>query len=93
MTLTKELLRARHIGVRELGKNVSSFMKSKNLIVVNVKGRKNKVIIPQDYLLELVESLEDLQDRALLELVKESRAAMASGEKEVPVEDVFKKLK
>ena len=93
MTLTTELLRAPHIGVRELSRNVSSFMKRKSVVVVEVKGQKNKVIISQDELIDLIELLQDLQDRELLELVRESRAAAASGAKEVPIEDVFKKLK
>lgn len=87
MTLTKELLRAKHIGVRELGRNVSGFMKSKSVVIVEVKGQKNKVIISQDDLLDLIELLDNLQDKELLELVRESRAAVASGEKEVPVEN------
>ena len=93
MTLTKELLRAKHIGVRELGRNVSGFMKSRKVVVVEVKGDKNKVIMSQEDLIDLLDLLDDLQDKELLELVRQSRAAVASGVKEVPVGDVFKKIK
>lgn len=93
MTLTMELLKAKHIGVRELGRNVSTYLKKDAPCVVDVKGKKDKVIISLDVLVDLLEMLEDLQDRDLLELVRQSRTAVASGEKEVPVENVIKRRK
>ena len=41
---------------------------------------------------ELLELIEDLRDRELMDLVKESRDAVAAGVKEISVEDVFKKI-
>jgi len=93
MTLTTELLRAKHIGVRELGRRTSAILKSSSVVVIEVKEHKNKVLLAQEDLVQLLELVEDLQDRELLELVKESRAASAAGLKEIPVQDVFKKRK
>ncbi len=93
MTLAASILRATHIGVRDLKNHLSQRLKTSKPIVVTEHGRPKRVILPYDVVVEISEILEEIEDKALAGWVKLSRRARNEGVKSVPVAESFKKFK
>ena len=93
MTLAASILNAPHIGVRELKNHLSQKLRTLKPIVVTEHGRPKRVILPYEVMVEIAETLEEMEDKALAGLVKLSRRARQEGVKPVSVTDLFKKLK
>ncbi|MFT5207874.1 MAG: PHD/YefM family antitoxin component YafN of YafNO toxin-antitoxin module [Candidatus Omnitrophota bacterium] len=93
MLTASKLLKAEQVGVRDLSRDYSEVLKKDGPVVIRSKTDNKKVIVSMDDLLELFELIEDLQDKALLELVRESRDAAARGDKPIPVAKLFSKIR
>jgi prevent-host-death family protein len=93
MKIATSLLKARHIGIRELKANLSKFLKENTTMVITDHGTPTNVIVAYDDIVELVDVLDELLDKSTLLSVHEGRHAIANGSKGVPVSTLFNKIR
>ena len=93
MTLTSALLHARYIGVRDLREHLSKRLKERKAIVVTEHGTPTKVILPYQDVLELIEVLDEFQDKAAIQAVQEGRKAVKAGNEGIPVGRLFNQIR
>ena len=93
MTTATDLLRAPHIGVRDLRLQLSHRLKAHKPLIITEHGEPKKVLLEYEDMIELVEIIEELQDPEVLRLVKVGRKTIQSGFKGIPVEASFAKLR
>jgi antitoxin (DNA-binding transcriptional repressor) of toxin-antitoxin stability system len=93
MTVVKALLEARHIGVRDLREHLSKRLKEKKAIVITEHGTPTRVIFAYQDVVELIEVLDELQDRAAIQTVWEGRKAIKAGAEGVPVSRLFRRIR
>ncbi len=93
MTLTNSLLRAPHIGVRDLKAKLSRMLRSVKPLIVTEHGRPKRVILPYEVIVGIAETLAEMDDKALAHAVNLSRKASAKGTRTLSVEESFKKFK
>jgi PHD/YefM family antitoxin component YafN of YafNO toxin-antitoxin module len=86
MTSATDILKAPHVGIKEFRNRITSksIRKDKALVLTD-HGAPMKVVIDYDELIDLIERLEDLQDKRLWTLVNESRGAVARGDRGIDV--------
>ena len=93
MTLESALLRAEHVGVRELREHLSDRLKRKQPLVVTERGIPKKVILSYQDVLDLIEVLQELRDEELVRFVHEGRSAVKRRVKGIPVERLFRQFR
>lgn len=93
MTLATALLRAPHIGVRDLKAHLSEKLRTHTPLIITDHGEPKQVIIPYQEIVELVEILEEVRNPELVKVVKLSRKALREGVEGIPVEASFKKIR
>lgn len=86
------LLRAGHIGVKELKTHLSQVLKVERPWVVTDRGQPTRFLLPYDDVVELVEMLEELSDRATLRRVAAGRRAVIRKTRGVPVATLWRNL-
>ena len=93
MTTAIQLLKAPRVGIKEFKTNLSSEIKSKKLLVLNDHGESKKVVIDYNDFVELIEFVEDLQDKELAQLIHEGKIAIERGEPGINVSESFKRIR
>lgn len=93
MKIATSLLKARHVGVRELKANLSKFLKENTTMVITDHGTPTNVIVAYEDIVELVDILDELMDKATMNSIQEGRNAIAAGSKGVPVSNLFNKMR
>ncbi len=93
MTLATALLKAPHIGIRELKARLSEKLKGHLPLVVTDHGEPKQVMVPYEDIVELAEILEELRDPELVKAVKLSRKAAKNGRQGIPVAGLFDEIK
>ena len=93
MTVVTALLNAKHIGVRDLREHLSKRLKEKKAIVVTEHGAPTKVILSYQDVVELIEVLDELQDRAAIQAVQEGRKEIKAGREGIPVSRLFHRIR
>ncbi len=93
MTLATQILRAPHIGVRDLKIHLSEKVKGDKPLVVTDHGDPKQVMIPYHVIVEIAELLEELNDAELMRAVKLSRSASEKGERGSSATGLFAKIK
>lgn len=93
MTVTTALLNAKYIGVRELREHLSKRLKERKAIVVTEHGAPTKVILSYQDVVELIEVLDEFQDKAALQAVREGRSAVQAGGQGIPVDRLFRQIR
>ena len=93
MTVGGALLNARHIGVRELKAHLSSRLKGRMPLIVTEHGEPTRVILSYRAMLEIVDILDELQDKQALLNIQEGRKAIRDGAKGTPVSELFERIK
>ena len=93
MTVSGALLNAKHIGVRELKAHLSSRLKGRKPIIVTEHGEPTKVIVSYRDMLEIVDILDELQDKQTFLAVQKGRKAVKSGAKGVRVSESFERIR
>lgn len=88
-----DILKAPHVGVRDLKEKLSKYLKDERPLIVTERGTPKKVIVPYDEMIEVLEILDELSDREALQTVQEGRKAIAAGAKGVPVSKLFKRIR
>lgn len=87
------LLKAEHIGIRELREHLSKELKRDAPLIVTEHGTPKKVILSYRDLLELIDVLDEFRDRELLESIQAGRKAIRKGTKGISVSRLFDRIK
>ena len=85
MKIVLDLLKADHIGVRELRTNLSRRLKTRKPLVITDHSQPVKVIVPYEDMLELLDILEEINDPKTRRLVALGRKSIKEGAKGIPV--------
>lgn len=93
MNIAASLLKAPHIGVRELKENLSKWLQSKNTLIITDHGQPVDVIVPYDDMMTLVDIVDEITDPQTLATVLEGKRAVKTGAKGVPVSNLFKAVR
>jgi hypothetical protein len=93
MTTAVQLLKAPRYGIRDFKSHLSERIRSKKAMILVDRGEPKKVIMDYDELVGLLELVEDLHDKELMQLVREGRAAAERGERGISVERSFASIK
>ena len=91
MGIHMDLLKADHIGVRDLKSNLSKRLKAHGPLVVTDHSQPVKVLMDYNDVLNLLDMLDELSDPEMIKVVHEGRKAIASGVKGIPVLKILKK--
>ena len=73
------LLKAKHIGIKELKDHLSELLRKHEPIVATDRGDPTYFLIPYDEMVEIVEILEELSDPEIVKNVQEGRRAYKKG--------------
>ena len=92
MTLATALLKAEHVGVRNLRSHLSRSLKKAKPIVITDHGVARKVLIDYQDLLEISDILEEIQDAETMRLVQEGKKSMREGGG-IPIADSFARIR
>jgi len=90
MTIAKALLRAKNVGVRNFRNNASKFIKSQQFFIITERGNPTSVLLPYNDILEIVDILEELEDKRTLRTIAEGRRAIKKGAKGILVSKSLK---
>jgi antitoxin (DNA-binding transcriptional repressor) of toxin-antitoxin stability system len=91
MTVTALLRKAKPVNVREAQAKLSRLIRSKSPSMVLSHGKPVSFLVPYEEMLDLVEMLDELKDKKLVQEIARSRAEYARG-KSFPAERLFKKM-
>lgn len=91
MTTASLLRTAKPVNVREAQAKLSRLIRSKSPSMVLSRGKPVSFLIPYDEMLDLLETLDELKDKKLLQEIAQARTEYARG-KAVPVERLFRKM-
>lgn len=92
MNIASALLRAHHIGIRDLKEHLSAKYLDE-LLVITDRGNPVSVTMPYSDVLELVDIFEELSDPETLRCIREGRKAIKGEAKGIPVSRLFNKIK
>ena len=80
MTALALLQHGEYVGVRQLRGALTRYMHSpRKAFFVTEHGKPKKVLVSYDCFMELLEAIENLKDKVLLQMVVESRKAQQEG--------------
>ena len=79
MTAIGFVKQGKYVGARELRANLAKALKSRQAYFVTDHGKPVKAIIPYEVLLELLEMLEELKDKNLIQEVAQGRKEYQEG--------------
>ncbi|MCP5051079.1 MAG: type II toxin-antitoxin system Phd/YefM family antitoxin [bacterium] len=92
MGIATDILKANHIGIRDLKKHLSTKLLD-DLLVITDRGNPVSVNLPYSDVLELMDMLDELTDSETLKTVNQGRKAIEEGEKGIPVSNLFNKIR
>ena len=92
MKIAINLLKARHIGVRELKGTLTTRLLKAPLVITD-RGIPVSVSLPYSDILELIDILDEIGDTQTVETVLEAKEAIKAGGVGIPVSNLFKKLR
>ena len=92
MSIAADLLKAQHIGVRELKKYLSTKVLNQ-LLVITHRGNPVSVNLPYSDVMELIDIFDELADPETVANVAAGRKAIKAGAKGVPVSNLFKRIR
>jgi hypothetical protein len=91
MTLATALLRAPRIGAREFRNKACSFINMGRTYLITEHGHPAGVFLPYGDVLELVDIVDEFNDKKALKMVAEGRRAIRKGARGVLLSDSLKK--
>ncbi|MFH1379149.1 MAG: hypothetical protein ABII23_02605 [bacterium] len=92
MNISAALLKAEHIGIKDLKEHLSAKYLDELLIITD-RGDPISVTIPYTDVLEFIDIFEELSDKGTLKMVREGREAIKAGAKGISVSHLFKKIR
>lgn len=92
MSTVIDLIKAEHVGVRELRDHLCGFMKDKKpAIVVTERGKPVRVIVSYAKMVELLEFFDEVSDPETMRNIHEGVEALKHGAKGVSFSGTYKK--
>lgn len=91
MTLAAALLRAPRIGAREFRNKACSFIRKGMAYLVTEHGHPAGVFLPYEDAIELVDIIDELNDKKLLKTIAEGRRAIRKSGRGISVSESLKK--
>ena len=79
-----ELMKAKHVGVRDLKTHLSALLDKNKPLVVTERGKPRHFVIPYEEMIEIVDILEEASDPKLVAEVERARNSHKKGQ-EVPL--------
>jgi hypothetical protein len=92
MSIAVDLLKAHHIGIRDLKEHLSTKFLN-NLLVITDRGKPVSVNLPYSDVLELMDIVDELTDPETIAAISEGREAIKEGAEGVPVSNLFSKIR
>jgi hypothetical protein len=92
MSIAADLLKANHIGIRDIKEHLSTRL-LKDILVITDRGTPVSVNLPYSDVLELVDILDEVADLETMATVSEARKAIKGGAKGIPVANLFNKIR
>ncbi len=74
-----QMLRAQHVGIKDLKNRLSMLFKTHKPIVATDRGRPIYLLIPYDEMVELLEMLEEAKDEEFVRMVQSGRKEYVKG--------------
>ena len=93
MTIAGMLLRAPHIGIRELKTNLSRLLKKGDPLIVTERGIPVEVMLPYSDIVEIAELIDEATDLKTLRAVQEGRLAVKRGSRGLSASNLFNKIR
>lgn len=92
MSAVIDLIKAEHVGVRELRDHLCGFMKDKKpAIVVTERGKPVRVIVSYAKMVELLEFFDEVSDPETMRNIHEGVEAVKHGSKGVSFSETYQK--
>ena len=92
MSIATDLLKADHVGIRDLKEHLSTKLLEKVLVITD-RGTPMSVNLPYSDVLELTDILDELQDFETIATIKEGRGAIRKGTEGIPVSHLFRRIR
>lgn len=92
MSIATDLLKANHMGIRDLKERLSAKLLEQVLVITD-RGIPMSVNLPYSDVLELTDIIDELSDSETLAAIAEGRKAISQGAKGIPVSSLFKKIR
>ena len=93
VNLSRALLKAPHIGVRNLRSQMSKSMKSGSPLVVTEHGQPSRVLVSYSDMIELADILDELRDTGMLRRVAAARTLIRKGSAGIPVSGLIRRIR
>lgn len=91
MNFALALLKAKSIGVGNFRDNLCRYIQKAKTYIITEHGEPTSVVMPYEEVMELLDILDELQDRDVLKLVAEGRKSIKKGARGISASKVFKK--
>ncbi|MBI5881946.1 MAG: type II toxin-antitoxin system Phd/YefM family antitoxin [Elusimicrobia bacterium] len=88
-----DLLRAEHVGLRELKANMSGYAHSKKPVIATDHGKPLRVLVSYEDMVSILEMLRDLLAPKTAAALTRGRKAIESGAKGIPARRTLDKLR
>lgn len=92
MSIASELLKAPHVGIRDIKEHLSRRL-LRDMLVITDRGVPVSVNIPYSEVLELTDIIDEAADLGTVAATQEGRKAIREGAKGVPVTQLFKRVR
>lgn len=92
MKIAIDLLKASHVGIRELKGNLTTGLLKRPLVITD-RGVPVSVSLPYSDLLELMDILDEISDPQTVATVQEGKEAIRKGNAGIPVSYLFRKIR
>ncbi len=92
MSIATDLLKANHIGIRNIKEHLSTRL-LKDILVITDRGTPVSVNLPYSDVLELADIMDELTDLETVATIREGRKAIQEGAKGISVAHLFKRIK
>lgn len=92
MSIAIELLKAPHVGIRDIKEHLSKQL-LKDVLVITDRGIPVSVNLPYSDVLELADIMDEITDLETMGAVQEGRKTIREGTKGIPVAQLFKRIR
>ena len=92
MSIAADLLKANHIGIRDIKEHLSTRL-LKDILVITDRGAPVSVNLPYSDVLELVDIIDEAADLETIATISKGRLAIKGGAKGILVANLFKRIR
>ena len=92
MKIAIDLLKASHVGIRELKGNLTTGLLKRPLVITD-RGVPVSVSLPYSDILELMDILDEVSDPRTVATVQKGKEAIRRGNAGIPVSNLFRKFR